>query len=245
MMNRGIIYYTDNSLNEEFAQLFRTRIINAAPGIPIISVSQKPINFGYNICVGNLGRSRQMLWKQLLTALLYSKADIIYITEHDVLYDSSYFDFIPEDENCFYYNRNMWFVRAKGGRALWKRSLSFSQCVCNRLLLLDNTMKRVKWCEGGGLPPTHKGAYEPGRIRKTRDDERKIFGINLDKKWRLERFDSTGRPNIDIRHGHNLTGARRFNPIPQDARTNRIYADDVPGWGKSYGRFNEWIKEVV
>ena len=248
-VNKGIIYYTDNSLDEEFAKLFRQRILNAAPDIPIISVSQKPIDFGYNICVGEMGRSLTMLWKQLLTALLYSRADVIYIIEHDVLYDSSHFDFVPEDENCFYYNKNMWLVRTRDGRALWKPSLCFSQYVCNRLILLDDIMQRIKWCENGGVPPMHNGSYDPGRIRKKRPDERKIFGINVDKKWRLECFESTGRPNIDVRHGKNLSGTRRFKPRPEDSATghhsDRIYADAVPGWGVSKGRFNKWIKEVV
>ncbi len=65
-LTKGIIYYTDNSLDEEFAKLFRQRLVNAAPGIPIVSVSQKPIDFGHNICVGEIGRSLHMMWKQIL-----------------------------------------------------------------------------------------------------------------------------------------------------------------------------------
>ncbi len=242
-MNKGIIYYTDNSLDEEFAKLFRQRLVNAAPNIPIVSVSQKPIDLGKNICVGDIGRSLHIMWKEMLTALLYSQADVVYIAEHDVLYDSSYFEFVPEDNNCFYYNKNVWLVRSRDGRAMWKPSLCFSQCVCNRLLLLDNIMQRVKWCENGGVPPLHQGAYEPGRIRKTRPDERKIFGINKDRKWRLEYFESVN-PNVDVRHGKNLSGPRRFKPRPQDVAT-RIYTDAVPEWGKSYKRFKSWIREVV
>lgn len=248
-MTKGIIYYTDNSLDEEFAGLFRQRLINAAPDIPIVSVSQKPIDFGKNICIGEIGRSLITMWKQVLTALLYSKADIIYVIEHDVLYNSSHFDFTPKDDNCFYYNDNIWLVRTRDGRALWKPSLCFSQCVCNRLILLEDIMKRVEWCEKGGIPPWHQGAYEPGRIRKSRLDERKIFGINVDRKWRLEHFKSTGRPNIDIRHGKNLSGMRRFKPRPEEVGTGhhseRIYADAVPGWGTTKDRFDEWIREVV
>lgn len=248
-MNKGIIYYTDNSLDEQFAAVVRQRLINASQGIPIVSVSQKPIPFEYNICVGEIGRSLSNMWKQILTALLYSEVDTVYIAEHDVLYDSSHFEFEPEDNNCFYYNRNIWLVRSRDGRVLWKPSLCFSQCVCNRLILLDDIIQRVRWCANGGIPPLHQGAYEPGRIRKTRTDERKLFSINTDMKWRLEYFESTGRPNVDIRHGRNLSGTRRFRPKSQDAETGhhseRIYTDTVPGWGRSQGRFNEWIQEVV
>ena len=247
-MTKGIIYYTDNSLNEEFAKLFRQRLVNAALGIPIVSVSQKPIDLGKNICIGEIGKSYYNLWKQVLTALMYSKADVVYIAEHDVLYDSSYFEFAPEDDNCFYYNRNLWFVRTRDGRALSKPNLCFSQCVCNRLLLLDNMMQRVKWYENKGETHPRYGPSEPGRIRKTKLDERKLFGINLDQKWRLERFMSS-KPNVDVRHGKNYSGTRRFNIKPQDKENkyyaNWIYTDAVPGWGKSEGRFNDWLQEVI
>ena len=242
-MTKGIIYYTDNSLDEKFAKGFRQRLVNAALDIPIVSVSQKPIDFGHNICVGEMGRSLCMMWKEMLTALIYSQADVVYIAEHDVLYDSSHFKFEPEDDNCFYYNRNVWLVRTRDGKTMWKPSLCFSQCVCNRLLLLNDIMQRVRWCENGGIPSLHQGAYEPGRIRKTRMDERKIFGINTDMKWRLEYFESA-KPNVDVRHGRNLSGPRRFKPRPQDIAT-RIYTDTVPGWGKSQGRFDDWFKEVI
>ena len=92
-VTKGIIYYTDNSLDKQFAMMVRHRLQNAAPDIPIVTVSQVPIVCDYNICVGKLGRSLHMMWKEMLTALLYSKADIVYVAEHDVLYDKSHFDF--------------------------------------------------------------------------------------------------------------------------------------------------------
>ena len=243
-MTKGIIYYTDNSLNEQFAQGFRDRLIHAAPDIPIVSVSQKPIDFGHNICIGKLERSLYSMWKQVLTALIYSKADIIYVTEHDVLYNSSHFDFIPKDNNCFYYNKNMWYVSSKNGRVLRQKYLSFSQCVCNRLILLDNMLQRVKWFENGGVLPPGKRAYEPGLIKSEGLDARSIFGINVDRKWGLKYFSSI-KANIDIRHGGNLSGYRRFRPSTETATHNRIYTDAVPGWGKSEGRFWEWFWEVI
>ncbi len=243
-MTKGIICCTDNSLDEQFAKGFRQRLKNATPSIPIVSVSQKPIDFGYNICVGEIGRSFCSLWKQVFTALLYSKADIIYVAEHDVLYDSSHFDFVPRDDNCFYYNKNMWYVRAKDGYVLRTKYLAFSQCVCNRLLLLDNMIQRVKWCENGGILPPGKRGYEPGLIRKEGLDGREIFGINKDLKWRLEYFSSM-KANIDIRHGKNLSGTKRFKSSTEVATHNRIYTDAVPGWGKSEGRFNDWFREVI
>jgi len=54
-----IIYYTANREDERFEQVIRENILRVSEGLPIISVSQKPIDFGQNICVGNVGVSNQ------------------------------------------------------------------------------------------------------------------------------------------------------------------------------------------
>jgi len=255
-MIKNIIYYTDGSLNKDIAELCKKRLLSAANGIPIISVSQEPINLGHNICIGKQPRSLHTMWKQILTGLMYSDADVVYMVEHDVLYHATHFEFEPKENTVFYYNNSIWLVRTRDGRCLWKNNLCFSQCVSNRLLMLDNMMQRVKWCENGGVAPLHQGAYEPGRIRKKYQDERKIFGINLDRKWRLERFE-TFPPCIDIRHGKNFSGTRRFKIRGEDINRaknlpdgskqvkERIYAKYIPGWGSPFKRFNEWIREVA
>ena len=53
---KAIIHLTDNSLDEKIATLCRRVLAKEARDIPIISVSQKPIKLGKNICVGKIGR---------------------------------------------------------------------------------------------------------------------------------------------------------------------------------------------
>ena len=43
---------------------------------------------------------------QILTALENSTADIIFFTEHDVLYAKEHFDFTPPLNDVYYYNMN-------------------------------------------------------------------------------------------------------------------------------------------
>jgi len=50
--NRVIIYYTDSKLDPRLANAVRKRIAKYIGPIPIISVSQEPLKFGQNICVG-------------------------------------------------------------------------------------------------------------------------------------------------------------------------------------------------
>ncbi len=53
-------------------------------------------------------------------------------------------------------------------------------------------------------------------------------------------------PNIDVRHGHNLTSTR----WSRDQFRNQKYTagwtegDGVPGWGITKGRFTEFLEDV-
>ena len=66
---KQIVYYTDSRLERELDERVRENILRVANGIPIISVSQKPLDFGTNICVGIKPRCYLSLYEQLLTGL--------------------------------------------------------------------------------------------------------------------------------------------------------------------------------
>ena len=59
-----IIYYTSNTENENFENKIRENILKVKGDLPLISVSQKPIDFGHNICVGELGKSYENAFYQ-------------------------------------------------------------------------------------------------------------------------------------------------------------------------------------
>ena len=52
-------------------------------------------------------------------------------------------------------------------------------------------------------------------------------------------------PNVDLRHATNYTKNRfnlkQFKKKPK----NWILADEVPGWGKTKGRFDQWMIETT
>jgi hypothetical protein len=83
MNNLSIIFYTDNSLDEVFAKRIQKELLKAAEGKRIISVSQKPIDFARNICVGDIGRSHHSLFFQVLTGVKAAKTKYIALAEHD------------------------------------------------------------------------------------------------------------------------------------------------------------------
>ena len=66
MNDLTIIYYTANHISDYFMANTKKQLIRAIGDAPIISVSQKPMKLGKNICVGDIGRSGYNLYKQIL-----------------------------------------------------------------------------------------------------------------------------------------------------------------------------------
>lgn len=182
---RTIVYYTDSRLEKNLDEAVRKQIKKCADGLPIISVSQKPIDFGTNICVGIKPRCYLNLYQQLLIGLNEVDDDsIVYLCEHDVFYHPSYFDFIPVLKNKIYFNLNRYysnrnenfFVPAIGQRAL-------SQCVSYKKPLLLHVEEQVQ-----------------SRLKNIASPCIGPF-VNFVSKF----------PNIDIRHGGNFSDSDRFN----------------------------------
>ena len=89
---KSILYYTDNKLRDDISQACIKQINKC--GLPVVSVSQKPMNFGTNI-VMDIGSSQLSMFKQILAGLEAIKTDIVFFCEHDCLYHPSHFDFRP------------------------------------------------------------------------------------------------------------------------------------------------------
>ena len=110
MNDLTILYYTANVIKESAAQKIRDSLLKVTENkFPIISVSQKPINFGKNICIGEIGRSKYNLYKQILIGAREVKTKYVACVEDDVLYSADHFNFRPKD-GIFSYETNMWFV---------------------------------------------------------------------------------------------------------------------------------------
>ena len=198
--NRVILYYTDSQLEESLAGAVRKNLATAAGPIPIISVSQKPLQFGQNIVVGPKPRTAQSMYEQILTGAEQApEKSIVYLCEHDVFYHPSHFAKLPKDDRAFYFNQNRyyWWV---GDTAFYKagnHSKALSQAVVNREYLIEHVKARL-----ANWSPNFK-------VRRY--------------QWHSE------RPNVDVRHGQNLTG--------DGAKKKRILAGDgepvynIGGWG--------------
>jgi hypothetical protein len=96
------IYYTSNREYEIFESKIRKTLLDTIGDIPLISVSQKPVDFGINICVGDVGISKQNAFRQLLIGAMEAKTKFICTAESDYLYPKERFEIIPERTDTIY-----------------------------------------------------------------------------------------------------------------------------------------------
>ena len=231
-LTKGLVYYTDNRLDQHLAESVQMQIERSCNGLPIVSVSLKSVEFGESITL-QLERGILTMFKQILAGLEASTADIVFLAEHDILYHPSHFRFSPMRPDVFYYNENTWKVDVETGRALFYYAKQTSGLCAYRSLLLEHYRKRVERVEREGF--TRRMGFEPGTHSHPR-------GVD---NYKAERWMSEF-PNIDIRHKHNLTQSR----WRQDQFRSQKFcqgwteAEDVPGWGRTLGRFDEFLHDV-
>lgn len=103
-----ILYYTSNREDEVFEKKIRENILKNSSGLPIVSVSQKPIDFGHNICVGKHQNCYYNEFKQIQIGIKNIKTTWVLVTEADVLYPPDYFNFIPSDDFIAYRYTPVW-----------------------------------------------------------------------------------------------------------------------------------------
>ena len=231
-MKKGIVYYTDNRLDgTPIGKTVQEQLLRCTRDMEIVSVSLKPIDFGQNISL-SLERGYLSMFTQILTGLIANSADVVFLTEHDVLYHPVHFQFDPPDPSTYYYNENTWKLRADDGQALFYYCKQTLGLCAYRELLIEHYEKRLARIKADGRYDYAIG-FEPGCHRPPRGiDYYKAVGY-------MAKY-----PNIDIRHGKNLTPSR----WSQDQFRNKNsclgweWSDDIPGWGITKGRFNEFLE---
>jgi len=143
-MTKAIIYYTSNKEDPKFENRIIETLLKNSGGLPIISVSQKPIKLGRNICVGDIGASGFNMFRQVQIALQHTDADYVISAEADCCYPPDYFQFNPTMENIAFRNNNLYVMGDH--RAYWyhkKEGATHAQIV-GRKFYLDTLNKLFK-----------------------------------------------------------------------------------------------------
>jgi len=149
MSDRTIIYYTSCREKESFEKKVRENILKVKGDIPLISVSQKPINFGKNICVGKLEQNYTNAFYQALVGCEAAKTDYVVMCEDDCLYPESYFNFKPTDLSVIYTYDNVWLMWNRHNRTrFYKHGTTAGSIIIGR----KHYIKMLK-----GEPPVFQG----------------------------------------------------------------------------------------
>lgn len=139
-MTKAIIYLSSNQEDPEFEKKIQEDIAKKHGNMQIISVTQKPTNFGKNICVGEVGASGFNFCRQVLIACENANTDFVIHTEADCLYSPDYFKFNPEKLDACYRNTNIYVQKYKQDFACKKEMSTFSSIVGREFYI-----KRLKY----------------------------------------------------------------------------------------------------
>lgn len=194
-----VLYYTANKINKDFAKKIKNYIKSNANGIPIISISQKPIDdMGHNLCIGDIGQSYRNVYKQILIGAKKAETKYIICCEDDILYTSDYFNYRPKDAP-FAYNLNRWNLHTTKDIYSFTGRIIMGQCIAEREALIECLESREKLED---FPDKLVG--EPGRFEKE-------LGL---KEYKYETF-KTENPNIQFVHDDAVCKRKRLgNALP-------------------------------
>lgn len=221
-MDTTILYYSDNRIAPDLQRV----VLNNLRGMknPIVSVTQKPVDLGTNICVGEIGSSWLNLYKQLKLAVEATETKFVATAEHDCLYTQEHYDWTPPSDDTFYYNENVWFVQWGGNHPelngmysnYWTERKALSQLICSRDILLKDIELKLKFLDDD-IPIETIG--EPGysKLAMARAKARSgSASLSMALEEYAELLDAakadtfkTKNPNLDIRHDYNFTGPKR------------------------------------
>jgi glycosyltransferase involved in cell wall biosynthesis len=221
-INKGVIYYTDNQLDEKIAKPVRDQLTKAVQGknISITCSSLRKMDFGdRKVRFPTMKRGYTTMFKQILGALEKSSADIIFFTEHDVLYHPSHFDFTPPDKETFYYNQNVWYLREDGHAMHYDVNQLSGLCVWRETALIHFRERYERFLKEEF---TRNTGFEP--FTHHRVSWKNEFKMGT---WKSE------FPNVDIRFGVNATGMRwkKEQYRNQQLLINWIESEtSIPGW---------------
>ena len=107
MEDLTILYYSSNRENQGFEQRVIDNLLKVSD-LPIISVTQKPMKLGKNICVGDVGVSGFNMFRQVQIGLKEVKTKFVISAESDCLYPPDYFQFVPEHDDRCYRDTNLY-----------------------------------------------------------------------------------------------------------------------------------------
>jgi len=228
-MKKGCIYYSDFNADPKILNACQKQLRESFDG-EIVSVTlNKSLNLGKNIVL-KADRGVITMFRQILLGLETSTADVVFFTEHDVMYSKTHFDFTPPRDDTFYYNTSSLRWKYLGDYAVtYDNMRSLSGLCVNRKLAIKHYKKRLKLIKEKGWEDSSNPPYWARRIGfepATKSKRQELILWDKSEVWQSK------YSNIDIRHGKTLTpfktGLNSFKHKPVGWKEMPI--EDIPGW---------------
>ena len=200
-----ILYYTANRIDDGFASRIRQHLHQLIDGrVRIMSVSQKPIDFGDNICVGeDIGYSAWVCYYQILQGAKEARTPFVACAEDDSLYTWEHFGVRPPGDS-FHYNKNRWILEDTGEprpRFRWRDRTAMCGCVAPTELLIRTLEEKFS-----KFPDPIRQTYDP-RLRGWGEPGRYERVLHLPQVGIT--FFETELPILTLNHKKGLGGLRR------------------------------------
>jgi len=163
MASATILYYTSNREDEGFEKRVQENLLKVCGNLPIISISQKPIKLGKNICVGDVGVSGFNMFRQVQIGLKEADTDFVISAEADCLYPPDYFEFRPTRLDIPYRNSNLYVMPDKRAFFFYKKEGATHAQIVGRKFYLDRLNNLFK---GAPMWSTEEKNFPKERLRK-------------------------------------------------------------------------------
>ncbi len=208
-MDTTIIYCSSNREIPEFEQRIRDNILMVCAGLPVISVTQKPIDFGTNICVGDdIGVSGFNFFRQVQIACQEAKTKFVISAEADCLYPPDYFTWIPPRDDMCYRDSNL-YVMPQHRPFFWRKAEGATHAqVVGREFYLGILVKLFK-----GAP---RWSVEEVNFPKERLRKEDVFDREQIQYYETE------NPVVQIKTSQSM---RHYT------NSDRIVRNELPYWG--------------
>lgn len=212
-----IIYYTANKVSDFFMANTQHHLKIAAGKLPIISISQKPIDLGLNIVIGEIGQSYLNIYRQALMGARLADTRFIAMAEDDILYAPDHFTAHTPTERTFAYNVNVesmytWLNPPIFGH---KDRRNLHSLICERDLFIEAMEERfAKYPDESKIDL--RNWSEPGKYEK-------LLKVTERKS---EKYESK-IPNIAFSHKDGF----QFKYLGTRKKLDRIRKTELPHWG--------------
>jgi hypothetical protein len=221
-----ILYYTANRIGDEFARRVRAHLawLADALDVPVVSVSQQPVELGRNICVGEIGFSTYNVYRQVLAGAEAAETEWVACCEDDTLYTAEHLTARPPADE-FWYNTARWWVEPQGVFR-WRNRTAMHACVAPRELMVETLRTRFS------AYPTP--LWSKRELRSWGEPGRYEGNLNLPQVKR--EFFTTTEPIVTFDHKGSLYGLRRWN---EDDKLQ----EHLPPWGSALDLLKEFAAD--